>query len=103
MRFGEAIRTGNHNMSYSELDVSARCCGVLVSHTGCLLDCPMRPTELTLDVMETHGQHGSIAIRVQIRVQIEGETFSTETRGFQMPIVGHLLTAARDRPISPSD
>jgi hypothetical protein len=41
----------------------------------------MRPTELTLDVMETDGQHGSIAIRVQIRVQIEGGTFSTRDPG----------------------
>jgi len=29
----------------------------------------MLPTELSLDVIETHGQHGSIPIRVQIRVQ----------------------------------
>jgi len=55
------------------------------------------------DVLETHAQNGSHVIRVQIMVQIEGETFSTETRGFQMLIVWYLLTAARDRPISPSD
>ena len=59
----------------------------------------MLPTTLSCEFHETHGRHGSN----RIRVQIEGETFSTETRGFQMPIVGHLLTAARDRPISPSD
>jgi hypothetical protein len=28
----------------------------------------MRPIELTLDALETYGQHGTIAIRVQIRV-----------------------------------
>jgi hypothetical protein len=63
----------------------------------------MRPTELRLDVLETHAQPASNVIRVQIRVQIDGETFSTETLGTQLPVVGHLLIAARDRPNSPSD
>jgi hypothetical protein len=63
----------------------------------------MWPATLSRDFRETHERHGSHHIGVQTRVQIEGETFSTETRGSQMPIFGHLLTAARDRPISPSD
>lgn len=41
----------------------------LVPHTGCLFDRRMRLTALSLDVLESHGQHGSILIRVQTRVQ----------------------------------
>jgi hypothetical protein len=58
----------------------------------------MLPTTLSRD-FRTPGRHGPH----RIRVQIERETFSTETLGLQMPIAGHLSTAARDRPISPSD
>jgi len=59
----------NHSMLWSEPHETTTCRGVVVPHTGCLSPCRMRPTALTLAVLERHGQHGSILIRVRIRVQ----------------------------------
>jgi hypothetical protein len=59
----------NHNIRGLIQWETTICCGwKLVPHTGCLSVCVMPPTALTLDVLEIHGQHGSIPIRVQVRV-----------------------------------
>jgi hypothetical protein len=39
-------------------------------YAGCLLVCRMLTTELKLVVLDAHEQHGSIATRVQIGVQL---------------------------------
>jgi hypothetical protein len=36
----------------------------------------MRPTELTLDVLESRGQHETISIRVQMRVQVLARAYA---------------------------